>query len=85
LPALFLSLLKQGVFLIPLILILPRYFDLWGVWYAFPIADICTATINFFFLRQAYRTLKDSPDAVIEAAFTEEKILDADVDFKKTT
>lgn len=85
LPALFLSLLKQGIFLIPLILILPRYFDLWGVWYAFPIADICTATINFFFLRQAYRTLKDSPEKIVEAGFSEENILDADVDFKKSS
>ena len=57
LPALFLSLLKQGIFLIPLILILPRYFGLNGVWYSFPIADLGTAIINFFFLRYAYQKL----------------------------
>ena len=57
LPALFLSLLKQGIFLIPLILILPRYFGLNRVWYSFPIADLGTAIINFFFLRYAYQKL----------------------------
>ncbi len=81
LPALFLSLLKQGIFLIPLILILPRYFDLNGIWYAFPIADICTAIINFFFLRYAYRQLNVSSKEKVVYKTTE--VLDAKVDFKK--
>lgn len=57
LPALFLSLLKQGICLIPLIIILPQYFGLVGIWYAFPIADLLTAMINFLFLRKAVESL----------------------------
>ncbi|MEM6964793.1 MAG: MATE family efflux transporter [Bacteroidota bacterium] len=83
LPALFLSLLKQGIFLIPLILILPRYFGLNGVWYSFPIADVGTAFINFLFLRHAYGKL-NTDTGESEATFAESKILDADVDFKKS-
>jgi len=59
LPALFLSLLKQGIFLIPLILILPQFWGLNGVWISFPIADILTALVNFLFLRNAYGKLKE--------------------------
>ena len=59
LPALFLSLLKQGIFLIPLILILPQFWGLNGVWISFPIADILTAFVNFLFLKNAYGKLKE--------------------------
>ncbi|MEO1626145.1 MAG: MATE family efflux transporter, partial [Bacteroidota bacterium] len=38
LPALLLTLSKQGFFLIPLLFILPRFYDLNGIWMAFPIA-----------------------------------------------
>ncbi|MBP3950356.1 MATE family efflux transporter [Bacillus suaedae] len=37
--ALILSLSRQLLFLIPLVLILPHYFGVYGVWMAFPIAD----------------------------------------------
>ena len=59
-PALLLTLLKQGFFLIPLVLILPVYFGLDGIWWSFPIADILTAIVNFFFIRKAHRTLGNS-------------------------
>ncbi|WP_100372639.1 MATE family efflux transporter [Bacillus sp. FJAT-45037] len=39
-PALILSLSRQILFLIPLVLILPHFFGVNGVWIAFPIADI---------------------------------------------
>ena len=51
-PALLLTLTKQGFFLIPLILILPRFYGLEGVWYAFPIADIGAAAITYYYLRK---------------------------------
>ena len=79
LPALFLSLLKQGIFLIPLILILPRYFGLNGVWYSFPIADVGTAIINFFFLKYAYGKLTDSS----EVDFEDKEVLDSSNNYKK--
>ena len=56
-PALFLTLTKQGFCLIPLILLLPQFYNLTGVWIAFPIADILSAGICFFFLRKAMRQL----------------------------
>lgn len=51
-PALLLSLTKQGFFLIPLILILPNFFGVWGVWIAFPIADVLSTVVTGYFLRR---------------------------------
>ncbi len=56
-PALFLTLTKQGFCLIPLILLLPQFYELTGVWIAFPIADILSAGICFSYLRNALRKL----------------------------
>ena len=56
-PALFLTLTKQGFCLIPLILTLPSFYELNGIWMAFPIADVLSAGICFFFLRKALRSL----------------------------
>jgi len=50
-PALWLTLTKQGFFLIPFVLLLPRYFGLEGVWYAFPISDVQAAGVTFGYLR----------------------------------
>lgn len=51
-PALLLTLLKQGVFLIPLVYILPKYYGINGVWMAFPIADILATSITVLYLRK---------------------------------
>lgn len=53
--ALLLTLSKQGFFLIPLILILPRFFGLFGVWISFPIADILSTIVTALFLRKEMR------------------------------
>jgi Na+-driven multidrug efflux pump len=58
LPALILTLLKQGFFLIPLVLILPNHLGLNGVWFSFPIADTLAALVCFIFLRKSYLALK---------------------------
>lgn len=55
LPALFLTLTKQGFFLIPLVLILPLFFGLKGVWYSFPIADVLAATVTYTYLQREIR------------------------------
>ncbi|PKH51126.1 MATE family efflux transporter [Tenacibaculum sp. Bg11-29] len=52
LPALLLTLLKQGFFLIPLVYILPKYYGINGVWMSFPIADILSTIVTFFFLQK---------------------------------
>lgn len=52
LPALLLTLLKQGIFLIPLVYILPKFFGLDGIWFSFPIADVLSTLITFIFLQK---------------------------------
>ncbi len=57
-PALLLSLTKQGFFLIPLILILPKFFGVWGVWISFPIADILSTIVTGYYLNKEVRKMK---------------------------
>lgn len=65
-PALLLTLSKQGFFLIPLVLILPNYFGIFGVWIAFPIADILSTIITAYFLRKEMTTkLIEKPDGIL--------------------
>jgi len=54
-PALLLTLLKQGIFLIPLVYLLPKFFGLNGVWFSFPIADILATFVTLTFLRLEVR------------------------------
>lgn len=56
-PALLLTLTKQGFCLIPLLFILPPFLGLDGIFYAFPIADVISASICFFFLWRSVRGL----------------------------
>jgi len=62
LPALLLTMTKQGFFLIPLVLIMPKFFGLNGIWYSFPIADFCSALVTWLYLqREIKNTLKLDP------------------------
>ena len=64
-PALLLSLTKQGFFLIPLLLLLPPFLGVFGVWISFPIADILATAVTGYFLNRAVKKdLKTS--AVVE-------------------
>ena len=57
-PAFLLTLTRQGFFFIPLILILPNYFDELGVWLSFPIADaLATIVTGIYLWREVKRTL----------------------------
>ncbi|PKA98423.1 LOW QUALITY PROTEIN: putative MATE family efflux protein [Flavobacteriaceae bacterium MAR_2009_75] len=57
-PAFLLTLTRQGFFFIPLILILPTYFDELGVWLSFPIADaLATIVTGIYLWREVRRTL----------------------------
>jgi putative MATE family efflux protein len=51
-PALLLTLLKQGIFLIPLAYILPRYYGIDGIWWSFPIADVLSTIITIWVLKR---------------------------------
>ncbi len=56
-PALLLSLTKQGFFLIPLILILPTFLGVWGVWISFPIADVLSTIVTGYFLNREVKKM----------------------------
>lgn len=61
-PALLLTLSRQGFFFIPLVLILPLYFGEIGVWMAFPVADVLSTLVTAFFLNREIRhRLKPDP------------------------
>ncbi|MEM6516579.1 MAG: MATE family efflux transporter [Bacteroidota bacterium] len=51
-PALLLTLTRQGFFFIPLILILPNYLGELGVWISFSIADVLSTIVTAIFLRR---------------------------------
>ncbi len=54
-PALLLTLSRQGFFFIPLILILPGIYGETGVWISFPIADILATLVTAYFLDKEVR------------------------------
>ncbi len=51
-PALLLTLTKQGLFLIPLVLILPPLFGTDGIWFSFPLSDILSSGVTWYFLKR---------------------------------
>ena len=57
LPALLLTLTRQGFFFIPLLYILPSFIGINGVWIAFPIAELLAALVTGSFL--IYELRKD--------------------------
>ena len=51
-PALLLTLTRQGFFFIPLVLILPRFWGELGVWLSFPIADFLSTVVTGYYLKR---------------------------------
>lgn len=56
--AMVLSLLRQVILLIPMIVILPKFFGLDGVWYAQPVADLSATIITVVILVKELRSYK---------------------------
>ncbi|MFH4963728.1 MATE family efflux transporter [Gaetbulibacter sp. M235] len=54
-PALLLTLLRQGLFFIPLILILPKFYGELGVWMSFPISDVLSTIVTAYLLNKEIR------------------------------
>lgn len=50
LPSFLLTMSRQFLFLIPLIVLLPRYLGIRGVWIAFPLSDMLSFLITLFFV-----------------------------------
>jgi len=63
-PAIVFSLLRRVLLFIPLIIILPRLsqLGLLGIWISYPIADIFSAIITWFFLRSEIRKIRQEAD-----------------------
>ena len=57
LPALLLTITTKALFLIPLVLILPYYLEIDGIWYSFPISDLLSAMICYYFLKKSTKKL----------------------------
>ena len=60
----FLSLTRQVLFLIPLVLILPAFFKLDGIWMAGPIADFSSAMLAILLLVKEFRYLQIKHDQI---------------------
>ncbi|MDE6770945.1 MAG: MATE family efflux transporter, partial [Muribaculaceae bacterium] len=59
--AVFLSLTRQIIFMIPLLLILPHYYGLNGVWSCYPICDVVASIVTAFMLVWQIKKIKRSP------------------------
>ena len=53
---------RQGIFLIPLLLVLPGALGLIGIQIAQPISDVCTLVLTIFVISGVLRQLKSMPD-----------------------
>jgi len=58
--AMFLSLLRQVLVLMPLLIVLPKVMGLMGVWIAAPISDFSSSVVTAIFLFNELRHLEDS-------------------------
>lgn len=56
--SIFLSLTRQLIFLIPMLLILPRFFGVNGVWFSMPIADFLSCIISAIMLIAQFKQFK---------------------------
>ena len=59
-PAFFLGLSRQFIFLLPMMIVLPSAFGLWGVFAAFPAADFLSSLATGLWLWKDVRNLGDS-------------------------
>ncbi|HYE69513.1 MAG TPA: MATE family efflux transporter [Anaerovoracaceae bacterium] len=62
--AILLSLTRQVLFLIPLVLILPNFFQLDGIWMAGPIADFSSSLLAIILLVKEFRYLQNKHDQI---------------------
>ena len=62
------SISRQVLFLVPLLLVLPRFFEADGVWLAFPIADVASVLLVLFLMIPQLREFKRLQDLQIAQA-----------------
>lgn len=56
--AIFLSLTRQMLFLLPALIILPRFFGVAGVWYSMPVSDLLASLVAMVMLVSQFRKFK---------------------------
>ena len=56
-PALLLTLTRQGFFFVPLLLILSNKIGVFGVWLAFPLAELVSTIVTGFFLHKGIKKI----------------------------
>ncbi len=64
--SIFLSLTRQVIFMIPLLLVLPNTFGLNGVWMSFPISDTLATIVTALLLLGLFRKIKKESKGVTE-------------------
>ena len=57
--AMFLGLLRQVILLVPMMLVLPRFFGLNGVWFAQPIADVISFIVTFILVSKEIKSHRE--------------------------
>ncbi len=69
-PSLFLSMLRQVLFLVPLLLFLPRIgnLGLTGIWLSYPLADFLSTAVTALLLTRELASMKECADAPAESA-----------------
>jgi putative MATE family efflux protein len=55
-----LSLSRQILFFVPLVIILPKFFGIDGIFYTFPISDVLSVTLSIIVMKKTYSSLKKS-------------------------
>jgi putative MATE family efflux protein len=63
-PSLILSLSRQVILLIPLLLILPIFLQMDGIWLSFPIADGLSTLITMLWVRHEWKKIKGSKEVI---------------------
>lgn len=65
--AIFLSLSRQLLFLIPFLVAFPLYWQLDGVWWSLPASDLVSSVVAFFMISSLLRTFgKNEPEDVLQ-------------------
>lgn len=62
--AIFLSLSRQVLFLIPCLVVVPLFFDIRGVWMALPISDAISSVVSVVLILGLIRKFKQSPQTI---------------------
>lgn len=61
--AIFLSLTRQLLFLIPCLIVLPRFWGVFGVWVSIPVADFIATIVTAWVLINQFKKFKQEPKA----------------------